>query len=190
LEAQALARAKKNAAARGQTIVFIDESGLSERPTVARTWAPKGQTPVLQYSFNWKQLSAIAGLTFWRFYFRFFPGTIRTPQLLEFLQALRAQLRGRKLLIIWDGLNTHRSRRLRHWLEAQQGEVQIEFLPPYAPELNPVEQIWNYLKNREIANLCASNISEVGDLARRRLRSMQRRLSLVRSFWQQAELAF
>ena len=157
---------------------------------MARTWAPRGQTPVIQYSFNWKQLSAIAGLTFWRFYFRFFPGTIRTPQLIEFLQALRAQLRGRKLLIIWDGLNTHRSRRLRRWLEAQQGEVQVEFLPPYAPELNPVEQIWNYLKNREIANLCASSIAEVGDLARRRLRSMQRRSSLVRSFWQQAELAF
>jgi transposase len=185
-----LAEAKKNAAARGQTIVFIDESGLSERPTVARTWAPRGQTPVIQYSFNWKQLSAIAGLTFWRFYFRFFPGTIRTPQLLEFLQALRAQLRGRKLLIVWDGLNTHRSRLLRDWLEAQQGEVQVEFLPPYAPELNTVEQIWNYLKNREIANLCASSIGEVGDLARRRLRSMQRRPNLVRSFWQQTELAF
>src|SRR5436853_5860156 len=98
LEAAALAGAKKNAAARGQTIVFIDESGLSERPTVARTWAPKGKTPVLQYSFNWKQISAIAGLTFWRFYFRFFPGTIRAPQLVEFLQGLRTQLRGRRAL--------------------------------------------------------------------------------------------
>ena len=163
---------------------------MSERPTVARTWAPKGQTPVLQYSFNWKQISAIAGLTFWRFYFRFFPGTIRAPQLVEFLQGLRTQLRGRRALIIWDGLNTHKSRLVRNWLEAQQGDVQIEFLPPYAPELNPVEQIWNYLKNREIANLCASCITEVGDLARRRLRSMQRRPNLLRSFWQQAELAF
>lgn len=157
---------------------------------MARTWAPRGQTPVLQYSFNWKQLSAIAGLTFWRFYFRFFPGTIRAAQLVEFLRVLRAQLRERKLLIIWDGLNTHKSRLVHTWLEAQQGEVQIEFLPPYAPELNPVEQIWNYLKNREIANLCASCIAEVGNLARRRLRSMQRRPSLLRSFWQQAELAF
>ena len=68
--------------------------------------------------------------------------------------------------------------------------ISLLFLPPYAPELNPVEQIWNYLKNREIANLCASCITEVGDLARRRLRSMQRRPNLLRSFWQQAELAF
>lgn len=156
---------------------------------MARTWAPRGQTPVIQYSFNWKQLSAVAGLTFWRFYFRFFPGTIRAPQLLEFLRALRTQLRGRKLLIIWDGLGTHKSRLVRRWLEAQQGKVQIEFLPPYAPELNPVEQIWNYLKNREIPNLCAADLAEVGDMARRRLKSMQRRPSLIHSFWRQTELA-
>lgn len=185
-----MAGAKKNAAARGQTIVFIDESGLSERPTVVRTWGLRGQPPVLQYSFNWKQLSAIAGLTFWRFYFRFFPGTVRSAQLVQFLQALRTQLRKRKLLIIWDGLGTHKSRLVRQWLDAQDGEVQVEFLPAYAPELNPVEQIWNYLKNREIANLCARHLSEVSDLARRRLRSMQRRPSLIRSFWQQTELAF
>jgi transposase len=163
---------------------------LSERPTVVRSWGLRGQPPVLQYSFNWKQLSAIAGLSFWRFYFRFFPGTVRSVQLVQFLQALRAQLCERKLLIIWDGLGTHKSRLVRQWLEAQEGEVQVEFLPPYAPELNPVEQIWNYLKNREIANLCASHLSEVSDLARRRLKSMQRRSSLIRSFWRQTELAF
>jgi transposase len=109
---------------------------------------------------------------------------------LEFLHALRCQLRGKKLLIVWDGLGTQKSRLVHQWLEAQYGQVQIEFLPPYAPELNPVEQIWNYLKNREIANLGAKHLDEVSDFARRRLKSMQRRPSLIRSFWQQAELAF
>jgi hypothetical protein len=65
-------------------IVFIDESGLSERPHRCRTWAPRGQTPVLQYHFNWKMLSAIAGVTWWNFYFRLFPGAIRSPQIIEF----------------------------------------------------------------------------------------------------------
>ena len=83
-----MAGTKKNAKKRGQTIVFIDESGLSERPTRVRTWAPRGQTPVLQYSFSWKQLAAIAGVTFWQFYFRLFPGSIKGPQIVEFLAAL------------------------------------------------------------------------------------------------------
>src|SRR3979411_434231 len=61
LEARALDQGKKNAARLGQTIVFVDESGLSERPHRCRTWAPRGHTPVLQYHFNWKTLSAMAG---------------------------------------------------------------------------------------------------------------------------------
>src|SRR5712692_2592187 len=59
----------------------MDESGLSQRPHRCRTWAPRGQTPVLQYHFNWKTLSAMAGVTWWNFYFRLFPGTIRSPHL-------------------------------------------------------------------------------------------------------------
>lgn len=75
-------------ARQGRTIVFIDESGLSERPCRARIWAPRGETPVLQYSFSWKQLSVIAGVSFVRFYFRLFAGAIRSPQVVEFLKTL------------------------------------------------------------------------------------------------------
>src|SRR5262245_61399499 len=66
LEGQALAVAQKKAQRERRTIVFIDETGISERPTRVRTWAPIGQTPVLQYSFRWTNLSLIAGITFWR----------------------------------------------------------------------------------------------------------------------------
>jgi len=82
-----MACAQKKAQREGRIIVFIDESGLSERPSIARTWSLRGQTPVLQHSFTWKQLSAIAGLSFWQFYFRFFPGAIRSEQIIEFLGA-------------------------------------------------------------------------------------------------------
>ena len=87
---------------KARIIVFIDESGLSERPARVKTWAPKGQTPVLQYHFNWHQLSVIAGISSRRFYFRLFPGAIKGPQVIEFLHALGQQIR-QKLLVIWDG---------------------------------------------------------------------------------------
>ena len=90
VEAETLAGVKKKAKNEGRTIVFIDESGLSERPHRCRTWAPRGQTPVLQYHFNWKTLSAMAGVTWWNFYFRLFPGAIRSPQIIEFLSHLSA----------------------------------------------------------------------------------------------------
>lgn len=187
MAAQALAGSKKNAIKQRRTIVFIDESGLSERPSRVRSWAPRGETPVLQYHFNWHQLSAIAGVTVWQFYFRLFPGTIRGPQVVEFLQALRRQTR-RRLLVIWDGLPTHRSRVVRRYLDRLAGATQVEQLPAYAPELNPVEYVWAHLKNHEVANLCARDFAQLTDLARRRLRSMQRRPSLVTAFWKQAEL--
>src|SRR5436309_11463292 len=103
VEAGAPAGVKKKAETEGRTIVFIDESGLSERPHRCRTWAPKGKTPVLQYHFNWKTLSAIAGVTWWNFYFRLFLGAIRSTQIIEFLSHLLRHIPG-KLLIVWDGL--------------------------------------------------------------------------------------
>ena len=178
---------KKIAARQGRIIVFIDESGLSERPCRARTWAPRGQTPVLQYSFSWKQLSVIAGISFWRFYFRLYGGTIRTPQVIEFLKALQATI-GKKLLIIWDRLQAHRSKLVRAHVEAQCGAIALEFLPAYAPELNPVEHIWGYLKHHAMPNFCARDLGHLAHRARRHLRSMQRRSTLVCAFWRQAEL--
>lgn len=182
-----MAGAKKIAARQGRLIVFIDESGLSERPCRASTWAPKGQTPILQYSFSWKQLSAIAGVSVHRFYFRLFSGSIKSPQIVEFLKALSATI-GRKILIIWDRLQAHRSKLVKSFVEAQRGAIALEYLPAYAPELNPVEYIWAYLKSHAMPNFCAKDLAHLKQHASSRLRSMQPRCTLVTAFWKQAEL--
>lgn len=168
-------------------IVFIDESGLSERPTRVRTWAPRGQTPVIQFHFNWKQLSMIAGVTFTNFYFRLYPGSIKSPQIVEFLQALRSQI-GQPLLIIWDGLRAHRSRLVKSWLDELDGEIVMDFLPPYSPDLNPVEYLWAWVKRHAMANYCPDSFDELKSTARSKLRSAQRRETLITAFWKQAEL--
>ena len=141
---------------------------------------------MLQFHFNWKLLSAIAGITWWRFYFRLFPGPIRGPQVIEFLTHLLAHLPGR-LLVIWDGLAAHRSRLVQHWV-ASQDRLELERLPAYAPELNPVEYRWGYWKQHELPNFCPKNFAELSHHARRALRRMRGRPALVRSFWQQAQL--
>jgi hypothetical protein len=83
---------------------------------------------VLQYHFNWKLLSAMAGVTLWNFYFRLFPGTIRSPPVIEFLTHLLRHLPG-KVLVIWDGATTHRSKRVRDFVASQNGRLTLEFLP-------------------------------------------------------------
>jgi transposase len=160
---------------------------LSERPRRYRTWAPRGQTPVLQYHFRWKTLSLMAGITWWNFYFRIFPGTIKTPEIIAFLTYLLRHLR-RPLLVIWDGLPGHRSAAVREFVRAQEGRLTLEFLPGYAPELNPVEYIWGHLKQHQIANLRPRELWQLSAAARAALRRMRRRPRLVTAFWKQAEL--
>ena len=129
----------------------------------------------------------IAGTRFVRFYFRLFPGSIKSPQVVQFLKALSESI-GKKLLIVWDRLQAHRSRLVREYVEPQQGTIALEYLPPYAPELNPVGYIWAYLKSHAMPNFCAKNLTELKQHAGCRLRSMQRRQTLIGAFWQQAEL--
>lgn len=188
MEKKAVAPAKKNAGQKKQIIVFIDESGLSERPHRVRTWAPKGQTPVLQMSFNWKQLSAIAGMSMWNFYFKLFPGSIRSKQIVEFLKHLKRQMK-KKMLIIWDGLAAHRSRLVSQFIEKTNGRIQLEFLPAYAPELNPVEFLWAHWKHHELANFCPNNFYQLSVFARKKLKRTQHRKNIIKACWNHAQLS-
>ena len=107
--------------------------------------------------------------------------------MIDFLRHLLRHLRG-KLLIVWDVLRSHRSRLVWDFVRQQRGRLWLEFLPAYAPELNPVEYLFGFAKQRELANLCLDTITEVRRYATRRLKSMQRRPALIRAFWKQAEL--
>ena len=152
-----------------------------------RTWAPRGQTPVLQYHFNWKTLSAAAGITWWNFYFRLYSGTIRTTEVMDFLGHLLRHLPGR-LLVVWDRLPAHRARLVADFIRAQGGRLAVEWLPGYAPELNPVEYIWGYWKHHELPNFCPRDFAQLSYHARQALCRMRRRPALVMAFWEQADL--
>lgn len=134
-------RPLKKAQLEGRTIVFLDESGVTQRPQRCRTWAPKGQTPILQYNFNWNLLSVIAGMTWWNFYFQFCKGSIRGPQVVEFLRHLMRHIHG-PIILIWDRLPAHQSGMVQNFIAPQEGRIHTEYVPAYAPDLNPVEYLW------------------------------------------------
>jgi transposase len=182
-----LAGAKKNAARQGRLIIFIDESGVSERPTRVRTWAVRGETPIVQFHFNWHQLSLIAGMHFTGLCFRLHEGSIAKEQVAEFLKALLAHFR-RRLLIVWDSSRPHRSNLVRDYVASTAGQIQLHFLPGYAPELNPVEFLWGWLKRHALANFCPDTFAELHRTTRGKLKSAQRRSLIIASCWQQAEL--
>ena len=82
---------------------------------------------MIQFHFNWKHVSAIAGLTRTNFVFRLHDGAIKSAQIVEFLKALRAQFK-RKLMIVWDGAAQHKSRIVREYLDSTNGAVQMALL--------------------------------------------------------------
>lgn len=151
--------------------MFIVESGLSERPHRSRTWSPRGQAPVLQYHFNRKTLSAVAGVTRRNFYLQLYPGSIRSPRVVEFLTHLMRHLPC-NLLSIWDRSPSHRSHLAREYVAAQRGRLWIEVLPAYAAELNPVEYVWGYWKTHELPNLCPHTFAQLSYHHRCALRRM------------------
>lgn len=147
----------------------------------------KGCTPVVQFHFSWKHVSAVAGRTRSNFLFRLYDGAVKSEQIVEFLQALRAQLK-RRLLIVWDGAAQHKSRIVRAYLDSTKGAIQMALLPAYSPDLNPVEYLWAWLKRHALENFCPRSLAELKTTARNKLRSGQRRQSIITACWKQAEL--
>lgn len=142
---------------------------------------------MLQFHFHWDQLSLIAGMHFTGVCFRLHEGAIAKEQVVEFLKALLAHLR-RPLLILWDSSRPHRSNLVRDYVAASAGRIQLHFLPGYAPDLNPVEFLWGWLKRHALANFCAEDFADLRHTTRSKLKSAQRRSVIIASCWQQAAL--
>ena len=146
----------------------MDESGFTQRPSVRRTWAPKGRTPVLRHHFNWKRLHAIGAVTCRpegidaRLLLHPQPDSVKQEGVIAYLGALHAQIGGPAVLL-WDGLPAHRSKLVQQHIQAQQDWLTVERLPAYAPELNPVEYLWSVLKGKDVANFCADTIGQIED---------------------------
>ena len=157
-------------------------------PLVRRTWAPSGQTPILvQRTRSTEKVSAIAALTISPvrrrvgLYVSLLSNrNVRTPELRRYLAALRRHIRG-PVVLIWDRLNVHRAKALAAWIARQRG-MHVQFLPPYAPELNPVELFWSYLKYHRLANYAARTVTALSRAARRHVHHTAHRQKLLRSF--------
>jgi transposase len=195
VEAPAVAAGKKNARRRRAWLLFEDESGVSQQPVVRRTWAPRGATPVLTHTGgHWKRLSVAATLAFrWdgrrtRFYFHTHPGSYTDVTLIAFLRDLRRHFRSQRVILLWDGLGAHKSGPMTAYLARQRAWLRVERLPAYAPELNPVEQVWGNVKGHELANLCAPDLAALRTPLRTGFARIRRQRHLAFAFLRHAGL--
>ena len=140
----------------------MDESGFRLLPAVVRTWAPRGQTPVLREWLSWDHLSVISAITpAGELYLSIQERAFKGQDVVQFLRHLLEQIPG-PLLVVWDGIAPHRSRVVQEFLAAGAAQrLWLEQLPGYAPELNPDEGIWSYLKHVELRNLVCHDLGHL-----------------------------
>jgi len=178
-------------------MVLLDESGFMLQPLVRRSWAPRGQTPIIRCWDRRDRLSVIGAITVppcrerhrLGAVFRIHARNIKTPEATAFLRALDRHVRG-PLIVVLDRLNVHRAA-VRRWLSRRHPDaprVMAEWLPSYAPELNPAEQLWNHGKGVDLANLAPANSLDLrGHVRRSRIRQ-RHRPNLLASFFDHAGL--
>jgi transposase len=154
------------------TIVWVDEAGFYLLPMAVRTWASCGQTPSLRVKLTRDHLSAISGITLdGRLFMQVRPGSYDAAAVVGFLRVFLRKVSG-KIVVIWDGSPIHRGHEIKDFLKrGATKRLHLEQLPGYAPDLNPDEGIWNYLKRVELGNVCCSDF---GHLYREVIRAKER----------------
>lgn len=169
--------------------MLIDESGLLLLPLVRRTLARRGQTPVFRHRARQRdKVSLIAALVIspvrhhLRLFFRTYPGTyVNNARAAAFVaELLQGPLRGRAL-VIWDGGSMHKGNPIRD-LEARFSRLSLERFPPYAPELNPIEQLWDHVKYHQLPNFAAQDIDELHQVALDRLEANRSDYDRLKSY--------
>ena len=186
--AAGVAADQKGAAAASAWLVFFDESAVSLIPPVRRTWSPRGRTPILRHRFGWKKASMAAALgyrpdgTAARLCFHLQQPSYNTDTLIGVLEQLAGFYAGHKVVLLWDGLSSHWSTKLRAFLDSQRDWLTAERLPAYAPELNPVEFLWANLKDLELANRPTTTLAEVADATEQGIQRVCKSDSLVVGF--------
>lgn len=160
------ANSKKRGANRAH-VVLIDETGLFLNPLVRRTLAPRGQTPSIPITAGHRRkVSVIAALSLCPItrrhglYFEAAPDRhFRAADVAHFVRDLLRHLRGR-VVIVWDNGTMHKAKPIRQLL-TDYPRLSIEYLPPYAPDLNPVEQLWSQLKYGALANFVPRDLDDL-----------------------------
>jgi transposase len=165
-------------------------------PLLRRTWGRRGVTPALSVrARHHEKVSGIGALIVSPRRRRLtlaltlrVKDNIRGPQVLRFLQHLHRMFPG-PVVLVWDLGRSHRAVIVRQWLAAHPS-WHVTWFPPYAPELNPVEQRWTYLKYGRLANFAPETVEQVRDEVRREVRRLRPRSTLLRSFFRHSALSF
>jgi transposase len=170
-----------------RVLVFVDEAGFYLLPGVVKTYAPEGQTPVLWEKVTRDHLSVMGGMTpAGKIYTLARQEALNGWHSVEFLRHL-LRVAGQRLLVIWDGSPIHRRVEVKEFVSRRRGQVWVEALPGYAPDLNPWDEGgWQHLKHVEMRNLVCLDLEQLHQEFHLAVGRLRQKPQLVRAFFAQA----
>ncbi|WNZ10309.1 transposase [Streptomyces sp. 11x1] len=200
--ADAVVTGERTAQLLGAWIVFEDEAGQDLKPGKGRTWSRRGRTPLVKVVGKGSGRVLMAGMIcVWpghetRLIYRTqtYRGRtgekkgFRSREFADLLNSARRQLGDAPLIVVWDNASTHHAKPLREFCERNSDWLTIVKLPPYAPDLNPVEGDWAHVK-KSLANLAPRAVEDLTPLVKSRLRGIQRRPGVLDGFIAETGLA-
>jgi transposase len=179
---------KEKARHERRALVFVDESGFYLLPGVVKTYAPKGRTPIVDEWQTRDHLSVMGGVTpQGKVYSLVRPTSLNGLHTIEFLVHL-GRLGADRLLVVWDGSPIHRRAEVKAFVAEAGDAIHVEPLPPYAPDLNPVEWLWRQMKEVEMRNLTCLDLEQLHMELHLALGRVRQKPALIGSFFEGAGL--
>lgn len=169
-----------------RTILFVDESAIYLLPSVVRTWAPRGERPILREWVSRDHLSSIAGISqTGELYLLHQTEAYDADDVVGFLKHLLTETKG-KIGIVWDGISIHRGEKVKQFLQDGGAErIELVMLPAYSPNLNPVEGVWSYLKGVLLPNRTCCSLAQLKPLFTDAVARLRSRPDIIQACFQQ-----
>ncbi len=181
---------KKTAKKQGAEIFWLDEASIRSDDPLLRTWGLKGKTPTVKTSGQRQGINAISAISnkggFW---YQVYTHRFNADVFIECLNDLLANRR-KPIYIITDGHPVHKSKKVRDFVAKLKGKLSIFILPPYAPDLNPDELVWNYIRQTGTARMPLKKNESLLERTFIDLELIAQDRSLVKSFFQNESVSF
>jgi transposase len=184
----------ERARTRNAYLVYVDESGFMLAPTIRRTYAPRGDTPVCVVADPHSKISVIGAMTIsperghFAFYFHLSEDDVnlRGNEVARFVAEVRRKL-PRAITLLWDGMPIHLAKPVQDYLKRRRTIV-VETFPPHAPNLNPVDKIWFYVKFDRLPNFTPLDLTDLRIRITEEFRRLQKRPHVLGSLFQLTRL--
>lgn len=170
----------------------MDEAAFSHCPYVQRTYHLKGQRAILKHGPLRGGVQAISMVTpNGGLYFKIKQGAFKGQDVADFLEDLLYSFRSKKLLLIWDGAPTHRSKEIKDLLKNRaNGRIHLEILPSHSPQLNVDEQAHGYIKQHRLANIFSYDVNELFNTVTKEYQWLKKQKWLIHNFFFHKDTGF